>query len=178
MHRMRTLTAGLALAVSLGGGTMTLAPTALAAPAATGAFHSWSAAQRAAGFGLRKPTHSYGLAGRPIVVAPCQATGMLKKREVIANYGSPLHRLLAINQNNSGGACGDFGSARKLGTYRVHGRRAVLYGACGKHIGPPCSSRKISLFLVWTKSGKYYLASAHNERRSTLVGFARSLKRV
>jgi hypothetical protein len=178
---MRTLTVGLALAVSLGGGAMTLAPAALAAPAAPagiGAFHTWSAAQSAAGFGLRKPTRTYGLRLGPIVVTRCQATGKLKKRNVIASYGSPLHRLLAITQNNSGGACGDFGSARKLGTYRVQGRRAVLYGACGKNIGPPCSSRKISLFLVWTKNGKYCLASSHNERRSTLVRFARSLRRV
>jgi hypothetical protein len=182
MHRMRTLTAGLALAVCLGGGAMTLAPAALAGPAGpagTGAFHGWRSAQRAAGFGLIKPGSTYRLPRHgPVVVTRCQATGKLSSRQVIASYGSPLRRLLALNQNNSGGACGNFGAARRLGSYRVHGRRAVLYGACGKHIGPPCSSRKIALFLQWTKRGKYYLASAFNERRSALVGFARSTRQV
>ena len=51
MHRMRNLAAGLAVAVSLGAGGLTLAPTALASasrPAGTGEFHTWRAAQRAA----------------------------------------------------------------------------------------------------------------------------------
>ena len=58
MHRMRTLAAGLAVAVSLGAGAMALAPMALASaarPAGTGSFLTWRAAQRAAGFGLNAP---------------------------------------------------------------------------------------------------------------------------
>jgi hypothetical protein len=171
MHRMRALAAGLALAVSLGGGAMALAPAALAAPTAAagvGSFRTWSAAKSAAGFGLRKPNRSYGLGLGPIVVTPCQAKGKLKKRDVIASYGSPLHRLLSIDQNNSGGACGGLRSVTKVRTYRVQGHRAVLY----------TSAHNLSLFLVWTKHGKYYVASSHNEPRSKLVGFARSLRIV
>ncbi|HEY7145651.1 MAG TPA: hypothetical protein VH637_15525 [Streptosporangiaceae bacterium] len=199
MHRMPTIAAGIALAMSLGAGLLASAPAvastagparpanppgpavtdgpaSTARPASTGAFGSWASAQHAAGFGLRKPARTFGLRRGPIVVSRCQAAGKLSRRNVIASYGSALRRLLALSQNNSGGACGNFGAARKLGHYRVLGRRATLWGACGKHIGPSCSSRKISLFLVWAKHRRYYLASSHNERRRTLVRFARGLR--
>jgi hypothetical protein len=182
MHRMRTLAAGLAVAVSLGAGAMALAPMALASaarPAGTGSFHTWRAAQRAAGFGLNAPSRTYGLRRNgPITIDRCPVTGQLSKRDVFASYGSFLGRELSIAQNNSGGPCGNFSAARKLGTVRVMGQRATLYGVCGRHLGPPCSSRKITLYLTWTKRGKYYEASSHNERRAAIVGFASSLRPV
>ncbi len=182
MHRMRLLTIGLVLAVSLGAGTTALTPVALAAaarPAGTGSFYSWRAAQRAAGFGLYAPSRTYGLRRNGLIsVDRCAVTGKLSKRDVFASYGSFLARELSIAQMNSGGPCGNFGEARRLGTVRVMGRRATLYGVCGRHLGPPCSSRKITLYLTWTKHGNYYEASSHNERTATIVGFARSLRRV
>ncbi len=94
MHRMRTLAAGLAVAVSLGSGAMTLAPTALAAaarPEGVGTFHSWRAAQRAAGFGLIRPGNTYGLRRNGLIsVVRCQASGQMSKRDVFASYGSFL----------------------------------------------------------------------------------------
>jgi|CZKT01.1.fsa_nt_gi hypothetical protein len=182
MHRMRKLAAGLAVAVSLSAGTMALAPTAFASasrPVGTGAFASWRGAQRAAGFGLLQPTRTYGLRrSGAIIVDRCEATGRQSKRQVFAGYGSVLSRMLGIGQDNSGGPCGNFGAARRLGSYRVQGRRATLWGVCGPHLGPPCSSRRITLFLTWTKGGKYYVASSHDERRAAIVGFARSLRPV
>jgi hypothetical protein len=182
MHRMRTLAAGLTVAVSLGAGASALAPSALASaasPAGVGAFHSWAAAQRAAGFGLLAPGATGGLRlNGPISVTRCQATGKLSKRNVFVSYGSFLGRELSIAQNNSGGPCGNFGTARRLGTVRVMGRRAALSGVCGKNLGPPCSSRKITMYLTWTKFGKYYEASSHGQPRAALVRFARSLHRV
>ena len=169
MHRMRTLAVGLTVAISLGSGAAALAPAALASvarPASVGTFHSWRAAQRAAGFGLIRPGNTYGLRRNGLIsVVPCQASGQMSKRQVFASYGSFL----------SGP---ELGAARVLGHYRVQGRRATLYGVCGKHLGPPCSSRRITMYLTWRKHGNYYEASSHNERRHTIVGFARSLHRV
>lgn len=182
MHRMRTLAAGLAIAVSLGSGAMALAPAALASvarPAGTGSFLSWRAAQRAAGFGLYRPGNTHGLRRSGVIsVDRCQASGRQSKRDVFASYGSFLARWLSIQQNNSGGACGNFGAARRLGSYRVMGTRATLWGVCGAHLGPPCSSRKITMFLIWKKNGNYYVAGSHNERRRVIISFARSLYRV
>lgn len=182
MHRMRTLAAGLAVAVSLGAGATALAPGALASaarPAGVGVFHTWPAAQRAAGFGLLRPGRTYGLRPNGLIsVVRCQVTGKLSKRDVFASYGSFMGRELSIRQDNAHGPCGNFGEARRLGHYRVHGRWAALFGVCGRHLGPPCSSRKITLYLTWAKGAKYYEASSHNERRATLVGFARHLHRV
>ena len=182
MHRMRTIAAGLAVAASLGAGATALAPAALASaarPAGIGVFHTWGAAQRAAGFGLLRPGRTYGLRPNGLIsVVRCQVTGKRSKRDVFASYGSFLGRELSIRQDNASGPCGNFGEARRLGSYLVHGRRATLFGVCGKHLGPPCSSRRITLYLTWAKRGRYYEASAHNERRATLVGFARHLQRV
>lgn len=180
MLRTRTLAAGLTLAVSLGAGATALAPAALAAPSAqaTGSYRTWGAAQRAAGFRLLKPGRTYGLHRGPIIVDRCLVNGKLSKHQVIAGYGSALHKALAITQNNAHTACGNFGEAKKLGHYRVRGRRATLWGACGMTGEHSCHSRKIALFLVWTKGRKYYQASSINCRRPQLVSFARHLRRV
>lgn len=183
MHRMRTLAVGLTVAISLGSGAAALAPAALASvarPASVGTFHSWRAAQRAAGFGLIRPGNTYGLRRNGLIsVVPCQASGQMSKRQVFASYGSFLSGPeLSLRQDNASTPCGNFGAARVLGHYRVQGRRATLYGVCGKHLGPPCSSRRITMYLTWRKHGNYYEASSHNERRHTIVGFARSLHRV
>ena len=71
MHRMRTLAVGLTVAISLGSGAAALAPAALASvarPASVGTFHSWRAAQRAAGFGLIRPGNTYGLRRNGLVI--------------------------------------------------------------------------------------------------------------
>ena len=171
MYRMRTLAVGLTVAISLGSGAAALAPAALASvarPASVGTFHSWRAAQRAAGFGLIRPGNTYGLRRNGLIsVVPCQASGSF--------LSGPE---LSLRQDNASTPCGNFGAARVLGHYRVQGRRATLYGVCGKHLGPPCSSRRITMYLTWRKHGNYYEASSHNERRHTIVGFARSLHRV
>ncbi len=182
MYRMRTLAAGLAVAVSLGTGAMALAPMALASaarPAGTGSFRTWPAAQRAAGFGLYAPSRTYGLRPNGLIsVDRCMAAGKLSKRSVSASYGSFLARWLSIQQKNTRGACGNFSEARVFGYYVVQGRRATMWGVCGKNLGPPCSSRKITLYLTWEKHGIYYVAGSRNEPRAVIVGFARGLRRV
>jgi hypothetical protein len=181
MQRMRTFAAGLTLAVSLGAGATALAPAASATPnvpTTTGSFRTWHSAQHAAGFNLMKPAKTYGLQRGPILVQRCLVTGKLNKRQVIAGYGNPSHKLLAIYQTNANTPCGNFGEAKKLGHYQVHGRRATLWGACGMPGEHSCHSRKIVLYLVWKKSGKYYQASSFNEKRGTLVSFARHLRHV
>jgi hypothetical protein len=178
----RIFAAGLVVAVGLGSATAALAPAAMAAartPAATGSFHTWRAAQDAAGFQLIRPTRLHGLtrAGH-IHVTRCDVTGELKKREVFAAYGSARHRELNLEQNNSGEPCGNFGEAKELGTFRVHSRRATLFGACGMMGEPSCGKRDIFLFLTWKKHGIAFEAQSHDERRHTLVSFARSTRNV
>jgi hypothetical protein len=182
MLRIRALAAGLALAVGMGAATAELAPAALAsarAPAVTGSFHTWRAAQRAAGFRLKHPTRLHRLTRTgDIVVTRCEVTGKLRKRNVFASYGKPQHRFLQIAQNNSGGPCGDFGEAKDLRKVRVHGARATLFGVCGFAGEPSCHKRDIFLFLIWRHHHVFYVASSHNERARVLINFARSLRPV
>ncbi len=192
MLRTRVITAGLALAVGLGGATAALAPAALAAagspaaarqaaarPAAIGAFRTWHAAQRAAGFRLKRPTRVHGLTrSGKIFVTRCEVTGQLRKRNVFASWGHVRHRFLEISQNNSGAPCGNFGEAKKLRTVRVHGARATLFGVCGFHGAPSCHKRDIFLFLTWKKHRICYVATSHDQRGHVLINFARSLRPV
>jgi hypothetical protein len=160
--------------------SLSLAGTALAAPAqpaGTGSFKTWSAAQKAAGFKLVKPGSTDGLirAGR-ISVTKCEVTGELSKRLVDANYGNPSKKFLDIQQNNSGGPCGNIGVAKDLGHYTVDGVRAYLIGECGlPELPHSCHSRDIWLYLSWTKNHVFYQASSHDQWRATIVSFARSL---
>ncbi|MGO9081942.1 MAG: hypothetical protein ACLQDY_23370 [Streptosporangiaceae bacterium] len=185
LHRIRGLTVAATLAVSLAAASALAAPAALAAasgpvPAArTGSFTSWRAAQRAARFRLRRPTDTAGLKrAEPILVEPCVASGELRKRIVVTSYGSFRRGLLAITQNNSGMPCGNFGEAKKLGTYRVLGAKATLWGYCGLPHAPSCHSRKVTFYLTFRKSGVYYEASSYNRWQRTLLRFGRSLRRV
>ena len=182
MLRTRVLSTGLALAVGLGGGSAALAPAALgtaARPAAVGSFHTWHDAQQAAGFRLQHPTRLHGLTrSGPIVVARCQVTGKTRKRVVFASWGHVRHRFLELSQNNSGGACGNFGEAKKLRTVRVHDDRATLFGVCGFHGAPSCHKRNIFLFLIWKRHHVYYVATSHGQWPRTLINFARSLHSV
>jgi hypothetical protein len=182
MLRTRALAAGLALAVGMGAATAALGPAVYASagvPAATGSFRSWHAAQQAAGFRLRHPTRRHGLTrSGKIVVARCMVTGRLSKRQVFAAYGQASHRFLELVQNNSGAACGDPGEAKQLGIFRIHGARGTLFGICGAVGLPSCHKRHITLFLTWRKHHIFYQAFSHNERRHTLLNFARSLKPV
>ena len=170
------LTAAPALAAAGPAGT---APAGTAAPAATGSFKTWSAAQRAAGFRLKTARRTYGLKRkRPILVSKCQVTGKLHKRDVFAEWSGSHRRYMWIDQNNSGQACSNFGAAKPLGTYRIKGHKAHMFGFCGVKGLPSCKSRRIVLVLQWKAGRDYYVTYSGNEWRRTLVGFSRSLRRV
>lgn len=148
-----------------------------AAPA--GSYSTWRAARRAAGFRLKAPTRTYRLARtHPILVGKCQASGRLSKRDVYAEWGGAHMRYLALDQNNSGGPCSNFGAARFLGRYRVQGHRARMYGFCGSRGLPSCHSRGVVLVLVWRSGKRYYVTYSSHEWRATLLGFARHLRFV
>lgn len=185
----RRLGVGLALAICLAGSSALTASSALAAssalsaspaPGATAApaatFRTWRAAQRSAGFRLLRPQRTFGLkmAGG-IHVHSCDVTGETGKRVVGASYGKPGRSLLSIEQNNSGGPCGNGETAKALRTVRIHGVTAHLRGLCGISGLPSCHSRKIFLFLTWTHHGIFYQAVSDNEARATIIGFARGL---
>jgi hypothetical protein len=181
MAAMSGLTAASALAAPARTASPARAATAAvaAAPAGTGPFSTWRRAQRAAGFRLRRPTYTAGLRrAEPVLVEKCLAAHELSKRNVLSLYGSLRKGLLVLEQNNSGHPCGDFGEAKKLGTYRIEGAKATLWGSCGAHGMPPCSHKRIALFLEWRRYGIYRLASSYNERKRTLLRFARGLKKV
>ena len=186
MLATRRLGTGLALAVCLAGspalaGSSALAaisaPGPVAAPAAT--FHTWRAAQHAAHFKLLGPRRTYKLKiFGAIHVEGCHVTGKTRKQVVDATYGKPGHALLGVEQNNSGGPCGNGEVARSLGKVKIHGVTAHLAGLCGMTGLPSCHSKKIFLFLTWKQHGIYYQAVSDNEARAPLVGFARGLHRV
>ena len=180
------LAARSALAVGLAGLAMLAATPAMAsagapagAPAATGSFKTWPAAQRAAGFRLKKATRTYGLRRtNDILVSKCEVAGKLRKRNVYAEWRGSKKRYMSIDQNNSGGPCSNFGAARPLGTYRIQGHKAHMYGFCGIGTLPSCRSKNIVLVLTWKAGRDYYVTYSHNEWRRTLVSFSRSLRRV
>jgi hypothetical protein len=185
--RTRRLTVGILLAGSLVIASATAAASALAAPAhpasakaapaSTGSFDTWRAAQRAAGFALRHPTETHGLARTGgIMVQRCPSKP--HKLIVIASYGSYRHRLLGIQQNNSGAQCVSLPGIHKLHTYRVEGSTAHLWGECHVPGTPTCKTRLMWMFLSWHKDGDFYMATSHNVRRATIVGFARKLAKV
>ncbi len=177
-----TLTIGLAAAASVAT-VVSIAATAVAAPnagAGTGLFASWHSAQSAAGFGLLRPTKTYGLAqAGKISVARCEISKKkAARRLVISQYGPKPSANLTISQNNSNGPCTRTRKGKALGQFRVLGSKAFLTGDCDAPHLPACSSRKIFLFLTWRKSGVYYQASSYGETRAVLLGFAKSLVRA
>jgi hypothetical protein len=186
MFSTRRLAARSILAASLAGLAMLAATPAMAAagraatprPAATGSFKTWSAAQKAAGFKLQAAKRTYGLKRtHPILVGKCEVTGKTTKRSVYAEWDGK-HQFLGVDQNNSGGPCGDIGDAKSLGTRKIQGHTAHLYGYCGMQGEPSCATKDISLVLSWKAGRDYYVTFSHNEWRSTLAGFSRSLTRV
>lgn len=144
-----------------------------------GSYSTFRAAQRAAGFRLKAPARTYGLVRtHPILVGKCQASGRLSKRDVYAEWDGKRQQYLALDQNNSGGACSNFGAARFLGRYRVQGHRARLYGFCGQRGLPSCHAKGVVLVLVWRSGKRYYVTYSSHEWRATLLGFARHLRFV
>ena len=176
------LTAGLAGIVML-----TAAPAMAAAgtpatqgkAAATGSFKTWKAAQRAAGFRLHAPGKTFGLKRHhPILVGKCLASGHKSKRDVYAQWDGGKKAFVALDQNNAGTPCSNFGAAKPLGTWRVQGHKAHMYGFCGRKGQPSCRSKNITLVLAWKAGTHYYVMYSNNEWRRTLVAVARSLHRV
>ncbi|MEP7025057.1 MAG: hypothetical protein ABJB47_14945 [Actinomycetota bacterium] len=105
-------------------------------------------------------------------------TGQLTKHIVGVVYGSPLHTFLDLDQDNSGHPCGDIGDAKPLGTVKVDGVKAHLFGFCGLPGEPGCSSKAIQLNLIWAKHGISYIGSSFGETRAALINFSRSLTPV
>jgi hypothetical protein len=162
---------------------MSVATIAAAAPQATGRtglFATWRGAQRAAGFGLMKPTKTFGLTkASDIIVARCEISRkMASKRIVIGQYATTAPRSLTISQNNSNGPCTHLRSSKALGTYQIDGVNAYLTGDCDAKGLPSCSLTKIFLFLTWRTDGIYCQVSSFGEPASVLLSFARGLVRV
>lgn len=182
----RTRAAASCAALALGAFALTIAPAAQASaghphavPAGNGKFTTWAAAQTAAGFKLKRPTKVHGLARTgKIHVVTCEVTGSTTKHDVGAQYGKLATGILTLDQNNSGHPCGDVGDAKLLATPKIDGVKAQLFGACGMSGEPSCSSKKTFLFLIWTKGKIAFVAQSHQETRSAIISFGRSLKPV
>ncbi len=142
----------------------------------TARYHSWRRAQRGAGFRLKVPARTYGLTRKnSILVGPCDASGQRRKRDVYAEWGA-RQAFLALDQNNSGSACSNFGAARFLGRFRVQGHRARMYGFCGSHGLPSCRAKAAVLVLTWRAGKRFYVVYSSHQWRATLLGFARHLR--
>jgi hypothetical protein len=176
LRRIGLLTAA-AIAVSAA-----VAAPALATPgtlAGAGTYTSWPKAQAAAGFVLYRPTQTYGLRNiGHIIISACEVAGGAHKRIVSVGYGTFATKSLALTQDNASGACGSGYPGTALGSYRIHGVKAKLWGYCGFNDLPSCTSMKIELWLTWQRKADYYVASSYNEARSRLLHFASTLKKV
>jgi hypothetical protein len=185
--RTATATAATAIAATVPATTApaTTAPAA-ARPASTtaatgiGEFSTWRQAQTAAGFALRRPGRTHGLPrSATISVTRCDLPHRHSKRVVTAFYGSLTGRYLALGQNNSGRLCSTFTSGASLGTVKVSGVTAHLFGDCGAANGlPPCSSPGVFLQLLWKKDGVVFSTNSLSEPRRVLLNFSRHLHRV
>ncbi len=174
------------VASAMAAGALVLAGTAgaqaLAAPAGAhhlGMYGSWTAAQRAAGYRLLRPTRTYSHVRNGLIgVSRCELKKKGAKHVVSVSYGLTPFSVLSLSQNNSGGPCASTGKVKPLGTYKVDGTTAVLTGKCGLPGLRPCSSRKIFLLLTWRKHGVWYVAGSYGLPRGTLAGFATGLRPV
>ena len=70
------------------------------------------------------------------------------------------------------------GEAKPLGTYRIQGHKAHMFGYCGLKGEKSCKVRNIGLVLEWNAGQNYYVTFSSNEWRRTLAGFSRSLHRL
>ncbi len=102
----------------------------------------------------------------------------VKKRVVTVAYGSLLHRALGLVQDNASGACQGAIAGTKLGTYKIHGIKAHMYGYCDLNGAPPCTWTDIELWLVWKDKTHYFTASSHDFSRYKLWLFASKLKKA
>lgn len=175
--RARGATVALAVGALLSFAGVATPAFGAASPAGTGRFTTWTAARTAAGYTLLKPGDTYGLRrSARILVQRCD--GYPHARDVGAAYS---HRRASIfwDQINYRYRCGDVGEATFLARYRVNGVWARMMGYCGGPGEPRCTSRTLyGLALLWAKHGVSYLELSTDLPRSTVIGFARHLRRV
>jgi hypothetical protein len=156
-------------------------PAAGHAKVHAGTYHSWKAAQHAAGFRLLRPAGTDGLkpTNGGIQVGQC---GSPKYANVYAQYGHDSGKLIGLIQDDAPKAtpCSNIGIATTLGHYKVDGTKATLLGACGTQVPglPSCRHYHVWLDLVWTRHGHYYQVQTHDESRSKIVAFARHLHKI
>lgn len=168
------LTAAPALAAT-GTASMKAASVTTTAPAGTGSFKTWTAAQKAAGFSLFVPKNTAGLKRtHNILVTRCTATTKVRF-DVYAQWGTKT--FMALDQNNAGLACSNIGAARSLGSFKVRGVTYKLFGFCGRSFQPACTSKAAPLVMTWKIGSRFFMAFSKGVLRSTLLNFATSIKK-
>jgi hypothetical protein len=160
-------------------GTAAGPATALAGrttPAGAGSFKTWAAAQKAAGFTPNVPKKTAGLKRtHNILVTRCTTTTKVRF-DVYAQWGTKT--FMALDQNNSGAACSNFGAAKFIKNYKISGVTYRLMGFCGRAHQPACSSKAAPLALAWKMGSRFNVAFSKGVLRGTLVSFATSIKKV
>jgi hypothetical protein len=170
-----TLAAGLAGLAMLAAAPALAAPVTTTAPAGAGSFKTWAAAQQAAGFTLYVPKRTDGLKRtHNILVTRCTATTKVRF-DVYAQWGTKT--FMALDQNNSGAACSNFGAATFIKNYKISGVTYRLMGFCGRRGQPSCASKSASLALTWKAGSRFNAAFSKGVLRGTLVSFATSIKK-
>jgi hypothetical protein len=154
------------------------APAARTAPAGTGAFRTWAAAQKAAGFALYVPKRTAGLKFVPAIgVSRCKATAKVRF-DVTSEWGAPKTHLL-LDQNTTSAAClGSIPALPPLAIYRVAHVTYRLVGACGVAPLPSCSSKSAVLIMTWKIGPRFYTVFSQGLLRGALLPFATSIKKV
>ena len=169
------LTAAPAFAATGPAAAPAAAPMTTTAPAGTGSFKTWASAQKAAGFSLYVPKKTAGLKRTHNILVNRCTTSAKVRYDVYAQWGNKT--FMALDQNNTGAACSNFGAAKFLATYKFSGVTYRLYGFCGRAHQPSCSSTAAPLALLWKIGSRFYAAYSKGVTRGTLVTFARSIKK-
>lgn len=150
-----------------------VAAVALAlAGVATAGGDPWAAAAEKLSMPVLAPTSTPGMTLKRVVAHGVDCGPI--QEELEAYYGAGEQKKLTILEGKPY-YCGDIGDAPKLGTYRVHGKRATLYAYCQ---GRGCQKASYTYDLVWREQGIQIQLISRGTPTAGLLAIARSMERV
>jgi len=144
----------------------------LAAGVAGGIDSRWTAAAAKLDMPVLAPTQTFGMTLKRIHARGIDCGPITEELE--AYYGAGEARKLTILEGKPA-YCGDIGDAPVLGTPRVHGKKATLYGYCQ---GTGCKHATFKYALLWREHGVQVSLLSRGLPRPKLLRLAASMEVV